>query len=102
MKTLVLEPDAMRARGWTALYGGASDVVHVARSAAQARLMLIGGCYDRLCLRMHAQGGASFALLAVARAVNPECEIVDLASQRRRLANGPSTDADDSAAGVTA
>lgn len=100
MKTLVLEPDIMRARGWVALYGGASDVVHVARSAAQARLMLIGGCYDRLCLRLRAQGGASFALLAVARAMNPECEIVDLASQRRRRANGAAADADSLPTGV--
>lgn len=93
MKTLVLEADPMRARGWTALYGGAGQVVHVARSAAQVRLMLIGGNYDRLCLRMRAQGGASYALLAVARAVNPDCEIVDLASLRSRRATGPLAEA---------
>lgn len=93
MKTLVLEPDPMRARGWTALYGEAAGVVHVARSPAQARLMLISGGYDRLCLRMQAQGGASHALLSVAHAVNPECEIVDLASQRSRRADGPMAEA---------
>lgn len=89
MKTLILEPDPMRARTWTALYGGAMDVVHLARTAAQARLMLIGGRYDRLCLRMGGQAGGSHALLSVARAMNPDCEIVDLASQRRRKVTGP-------------
>ncbi len=93
MKTLVLEPDPMRARGWMALYGGATDVVHVARSMAQARLMLIGGCYDRLCFTMGAQRGGGYALLSVARAMNPECEVIDLVSQRARRATGPMLDA---------
>lgn len=93
MKTLVLEPDPMRARGWMTLYGGATDVVHVARSMAEARLMLIAGCYDRLCFTMGAERGAGYALLSVARAVNPECEVIDLASQRRRSVTGPMLDA---------
>jgi len=98
MKTLILEPDAMRARGWVAMFGTAEDLVHVARSAAQARLMLIGGRYDRLCLRMGRQGGASYALLGVARAMNPDCEVVDLASMRSRLATGPLIGPDQAAA----
>jgi hypothetical protein len=89
MKTLVVEPDLVRARGWVALYGGPEDIVHVARSAAQARLMLIGGCYDRLCFCIGAQSGATYALLSVARAMNPDCEVVDLASRRSRRATGP-------------
>ncbi|MBF9059671.1 hypothetical protein HKCCSP123_10810 [Rhodobacterales bacterium HKCCSP123] len=92
MKTLVLEPDPVRARGWMSLYGGAKDVVYVARSTAQARLMLIAGCYDRLCFTMGAQRGAGYALLSVARAMNPECEVIDLASQRVRRATGPLVD----------
>lgn len=89
MKTLILEPDALKARGWTARYGGAKDTVHVARTVAQARLMLIGCAYDRLCLRMGGQNGTTHALLSVARAMNPDCEIVDLTSQRRRRVTGP-------------
>ena len=89
MKTLILEPDTMRARSWMAQYGAAEDVVHVAKSAAQARLMLLAGSYDRLCLQMGNQGGASYALLSVARAINPDCEIVDLTSHRARRATGP-------------
>ncbi|NKX43837.1 hypothetical protein [Roseicyclus persicicus] len=85
MKTLVLEPDPMRAQSWVALYGGVMGEVHVARSPAQARLMLAGGSYDRLCL---AAEGASLALLSVVRAVNPGCEIVDLGTRRARPANG--------------
>ncbi|MEQ8366747.1 MAG: hypothetical protein RIB61_08570 [Roseicyclus sp.] len=92
MKTLILEPDSMRARAWVALYGNAVDDVHVARSAAQARLMLISGSYDRLCLRMDQHDGSGFALLSVARSVNAECEIVDLTSRRVRTASGPMED----------
>ncbi len=94
MKTLIVEADLMRARSWTALYAGAKETVHVARTPAQARLMLIGGVYDRLCLRMGAQGGASHALLAVARATNPDCEFVDLASMRVRGVSGQVLDHD--------
>ena len=85
MKTLVVEPDAMRARAWVALYGDAFGVVDHARSVAEARLMLAGGSYDRLCL---APGTATLAILSVVRAVNPDCEIVDLGSLRGRPANG--------------
>ena len=85
MKTLVLEPDPTRAQAWIALYGGVMDEVHVARSQAQARLMLAGGSYDRLCL---SADGASLALLSVVRAVNPGCEIVHLGTRRSRPANG--------------
>ncbi|MBO6602650.1 MULTISPECIES: hypothetical protein [Rhodophyticola] len=91
MKTLVLEPDVTRARAWVARYAaGADNTCHVAISAAQARLMLIGTCYDRLCLRLGHLGGQSHAILAVARACNPECEIVDLARMTRRSVSGPS------------
>lgn len=90
MKTLILEEDPVRARSWVATYGGADQCCHHAQSAAQARLMLIAARYDRLCLRLSEQGGATHALLSVARAVNPDCEIVDLASKTRRPVSGPS------------
>ncbi|MEM9319199.1 MAG: hypothetical protein AAGA70_09355 [Pseudomonadota bacterium] len=92
MKTLVLEPDPMRARHWVLQFGGSCDRCDVARSTAQARLMLIGASYDRICLRLGAMSGASFALLAVARATSPLCEVVDLGSLRSRLATGPYVD----------
>ena len=92
MKTLILESDPLRARAWISHYGNAVGAVHLARTSAQARLMLIGGSYDRLCLRLKEQGGGSHALLSVARAMNPDCEIVDLTSQRRRTVSGPIPD----------
>ncbi|QBY01133.1 hypothetical protein E2K80_10690 [Rhodophyticola sp. CCM32] len=90
MKTLILEPDAARARGWVARYGTDDDTCHVAISAAQTRLMLIASCYDRLGLRLGHLGGQSHAILSVARACNPECEIVDLSRKTRRPVSGPS------------
>ncbi|MEM9756596.1 MAG: hypothetical protein AAF914_11415 [Pseudomonadota bacterium] len=89
MKTLILEPDPLRARTLVHDFGGACDRCDTARSPAQARLMLIATTYDRLCLRMGEQGGAAHALLSVARATNPACEIVDLASRSRRPVSGP-------------
>ncbi|MEM7723646.1 MAG: hypothetical protein AAF376_14935 [Pseudomonadota bacterium] len=88
MKTLVLEPDPVRARALVAIYGSTTDIVHVARSAAQTRLMLMSGCYDRVCLRFGSLNGARFSLLSVARAMNPDCEIVDLTSRKRRNISG--------------
>ncbi|MBF9034487.1 hypothetical protein HKCCE2091_09570 [Rhodobacterales bacterium HKCCE2091] len=90
MKTLILEPDPARARAWIARYGGDEGRCDLARSPAQARLMLIGQSYDRFCLRFGTLMGASHSLLSVARATNPECEIVDLASKTRRPVSGPS------------
>lgn len=101
MKTLILEDDPLRARGWIAHFGGATDVIHVARTPAQARLMLLATAYDRFCLCFSAHGAARFALLSVARAINPACEIVDLTSRRRRLATGPMTEAAESPAKFT-
>jgi len=94
MKTLIVETDALRARNWAMHFGSACDVCDIARSTGQARLMLIAGNYDRLCVRLGAQSGASYALLSVARATNPNCEIVDLSSQSVRLATGPITERD--------
>lgn len=88
MKTLVLEQDPVRARALVALYGSATDTVHVARSAGQTRLMLMSGRYDRVCLRFGALNGARFSLLSVARAMNPDCEIVDLTSSKGRHISG--------------
>ncbi|MBF9031853.1 hypothetical protein HKCCE3408_15750 [Rhodobacterales bacterium HKCCE3408] len=90
MKTLILEEDPSRARAWMTRFGGPRGRCDLARSPAQARLMLINAQYDRLCLRFGSQGGASHALLSVARATNPDCEIVDLASKTRRPVSGPS------------
>ncbi|MEM8881656.1 MAG: hypothetical protein AAGC82_13770 [Pseudomonadota bacterium] len=89
MTTLILEPDPLQARHWLMHFGAACTRCDVARSTAQARLMLIATSYDRLCLRMGDMGGASYALLSVARATNPDCEIVDLNSLRSRRATGP-------------
>ena len=90
MKTLILEPDPLRAQTWVAQFGGPDAVCHLARSPAQARLMLIGAVYDRLCLRLGELDGQSHAILGVARACNPECEIVDLVRQTQRPVSGPS------------
>ena len=89
MRTLILEPDPLRARHWTLHFGSPCDRCDVARSSAQARLMLIGATYDRLCLRLGDNTGTSYALLSVARATSPDCEIVDLGSLNTRLATGP-------------
>ena len=89
MKTLIVEDKPMRAQSWIALFSGPSDVVHVAHTIGQARLMMLATCYDRLCLRRGAQQGGSYALLSVARATNPDCEIVDLASVQLRGAALP-------------
>ncbi len=94
MRTLILEPDPLRARNWALHFGSACDRCDLARSTAQARLMLIGASYDRLCLRLGENAGASYALLSVARATNPDCEIVDLGSKSVRLATGPITERD--------
>jgi hypothetical protein len=91
MKTLIYEPDPGRARGHVALLGGDVDHVDIARSIAEARLMLLNTRYDRLALRRGA--GAARALLGVARATSPDCVMVDLASMRARPVSGPGKDA---------
>lgn len=100
MRTLILEPDPLRARNWAMHFGSACDQCDVARTTAQARLMLIGASYDRLCLQLDQATGASYALLSVARATNPDCEIVDLTSNSVRLATGPITERDAATIGV--
>lgn len=95
MKTLVLEDDPTRARSWVAMFGAADGVVHVAQTTSQARLMLRAGCYDRLCLPLRPKSGDSFALLAVAEAINPDCEIFDLGKVADGLAS-PVDTAEDS------
>lgn len=92
MKTLILEADPLRARNWVLHFGGPCDRCDVARSRAQARLMLLGASYDRLCLILNEH--ASNAILSVARATNPGLEIVDLGSLRTRLATGPISERD--------
>lgn len=90
MKTLIYEPDPGRARLQCALMGGDGRDVEIARSLAQARIMLLNGHYDRIALRRGA--GAARALLGVARASNPDCVMVDLRSMRSRPVSGPSLD----------
>ncbi|MCU4652860.1 hypothetical protein N8I71_08455 [Roseibacterium sp. SDUM158016] len=87
MKTLIYEPDASRARGHAALLAEDASDIEVARSLAQARLMLLNDRYDRLALRRGA--GAARALLGAARASNPDCVMVDLGSMRARPVSGP-------------
>lgn len=90
MKTLLLESDPVKARSWAMRFEGPCDDCDLARSPAQARLMLIGGHYDRLCLRLETLNGRGAALLTVARAMNANCEIVDLSSKTCRPVSGPS------------
>lgn len=88
MRTLIYEPDAGRARVHAVLIGGDANEIDVARSLAQARLMLLNGHYDRLALRRG--NGAARALLGAARASNPACLMIDLRSMRARPVSGPS------------
>jgi len=87
MKTLIYEPDLGRARGHVVLLGTDPDAVDVARSLAQARLMLVNNRYDRLALTRGS--GAARALLGLARATSPDCVMVDLGSMRARPVSGP-------------
>jgi hypothetical protein len=87
MKTLIYEPDPGRARGHAALFGDDPAHVDVARSLAQARLMLLNNRYDRLALTRGS--GAAKALLGLARATSPDCVMVDLGSMRTRPGLGP-------------
>lgn len=91
MKTLIYEPNAGRVRDHVALIAADATEIDVARSLAQARLMLLQGRYDRLAL-MRGKGAAR-ALLGAARAANPDCVMVDLRSMRSRTVSGPSRDA---------
>ncbi|MDG4647707.1 hypothetical protein P6F26_04570 [Roseibacterium sp. SDUM158017] len=91
MKTLIYEPDASRARIHAVLMAGDGGNVEVARSLAQARLMLLNGRYDRLALQRG--GGAARALLGAARASNPDCVMLDLRSMRSRPVSGPMPEA---------
>lgn len=96
MRTLIVEPDALRARNWALHFGNLCDHCDTAQSTGQARVMLVGEPYDRVCLHLRDAG----TLLSVIRAVNPDCEVVDLGSRRVRLATGPITDRDVSTAGL--
>jgi hypothetical protein len=89
MKTLIYEPDPGRARGHAALLEDSTEI-DVARSLAQARLMLLNDRYDRLVLKRGS--GAARALLGAARASNPACVMLDLRSMRARPVSGPSLD----------
>lgn len=91
MKTLIFEPDPGRLPGHITLLGDDTGPADVAKSVAQARLMLLNGRYDRLALR-RGQGAAN-ALLGIARVTSPDCLLVDLASMRSRPVSGPSPDA---------
>lgn len=88
LKTLILDTDQRRARMTADQLGLGMEEAFVARSPAQARLMLITGFYDRLALRRGELNGASLSLIGVARAVNPDCEILDLISMKHRPASG--------------
>lgn len=90
MKTLIYEPDPGRARGHMAVLSTKAADVHVARSLAEARVMLVNGRYDRLALTRGS--GAARALLGLARATSPDCVMVDLASMRSRPVSGPGVD----------
>jgi hypothetical protein len=90
MKTLIFEPDPGRARGHAALFGDDPEAIDVARSLAQARLMLVNNRYDRLALTRGS--GAAKALLGLARATSPDCVMVDLGSMRTRPVSGPRAD----------
>jgi hypothetical protein len=90
MKTLIYEPNAGRVRDHVALVAADATGIDVARSLAQARLMLLNDRYDRLAL-MRGKGAAR-ALLGAARASNPDCVMVDLRSMRSRTVSGPSLD----------
>lgn len=92
MKTLIYEPDPGRARGHVDLFGNDPARVDVARSLAQARLMLVNNRYDRLALTRGT--GAAKALLGLARATSPDCVMVDLGSMRTRPVSGPSDDSE--------
>ncbi len=92
MKTLIYEPDPGRARGHVDLFGNDTARVDVARSLAQARLMLVNNRYDRLALTRGT--GAAKALLGLARATSPDCVMVDLGSMRTRPVSGPSDDSE--------
>jgi hypothetical protein len=92
MKTLIFEPDPGRARGHVALFGDDPDGVDVARSLAEARLLLLNNRYDRLALTRGL--GAAKALLGIARATSPDCVMVDLGSMRTRPVSGPRAESD--------
>ncbi len=94
MKTLIVEDDRIRAQSCVAMFGGADAVCYVAPSPAQARLMLIATRFDRLCLRLSSDDDACNALLALARATNPDCEVVDVAGGIRRTVTGPMSASD--------
>lgn len=87
MKTLIYEPDVMRARAHVLALDATADSVDLARSLPEAKVLLRSGRYARLALRRGE--GAAAALLAVARAANPDCVMVDLGSMRARPVSGP-------------
>lgn len=90
MKTLVFEPDPGRVSGHIAVLDDGRSEIDVAKSVAQARLMLLNGRFDRLALRRGQ--GAARALLGIARATSPACIMVDLGTMRSRPVSGPSMD----------
>lgn len=86
-QTLILEPNPMRARHWAAFFGSALGHSDLARSRAEARVLLLSDRYDRLCIYLSDPTAAE--LMTVARVRNPDCEVVDLESLTVRLASGP-------------
>jgi len=89
MRTLIVETNPLRAQSYVAQFGGTASRCDLARTPAQARLMVMSIRYDRVCFCMDAVDGSSHALLAVIRAVNPDCEVIDIVGRVRRRATGP-------------
>ncbi len=81
MKTLVYEPDPLRARVYLARLGAEAGPIEIVDCLDQAEALLQTGAYERLAL--HSDVGAESArLTAIQKQTRPEMDVIDLAQWR--------------------
>jgi DNA-binding response OmpR family regulator len=78
MKTLVYEPDPLRARAYAARLGAADGTVDVVSSANHAAQLMQSSQYERLALRRGHPGGECDWLTSMQQMVRPDLDVLDL------------------------
>ncbi len=89
MKTLVYEPDPLRARAYASRLGAADGTVDVVSSANHAAQLMQSDQYKRLALRKGHPGGECDWLTSMQQMVRPDLDVLDLGQMPGRSHHAP-------------
>lgn len=88
MRTLVFDPDPLRARAYAARVGTENGGVDVVTSPQQAAHMMQSGAYSRLAMRVEQTCPSGQAVLDARQSLQPTCSLVDVARMPGRAPTG--------------